>query len=90
MIGRGDSYALNCVSYCPSVALFECSQALDVTPVAFCSYIGLFKSLQVFRLVRQRSAHFFLILGSFERRIESDIFFIFRATLLFVSLPALC
>lgn len=32
LIGCDDSYALNCVSYSPSVALFECSQALDVSP----------------------------------------------------------
>ncbi len=85
LIGCDDSYALNCVSYSSSVALFECNEALDVTPLAFCSFlhIGLSKSVQVLGAVRWRGASLyssFLILPSFERRIESDIFFILWAT----------
>lgn len=58
LIGCDDSYALNCVSYSPSVALFESSEPLDVTPLAFCSvlHIGLFKSEQVLGAVRRRGA----------------------------------
>ena len=76
-----DSYALNCVSYSSSVALFECSQALDVTPLAFCSslHIGLFNSVEVLGAVRRRgtSLSSSLILPSFERRMESDFSFFF-------------
>lgn len=98
MIGCDDSYALNCVSYSSSVALFECSEALDVTPLVFCSFlhIGLFKSAQVLGVVRRRRrgaslSSSSLILPSFERRIESDIFFYpVGYPHLFLSLPALC
>lgn len=96
MIGCDDSYALNCVSYSSFVALFECSEALDVTPLAFCSFlhIGLFKSMQVLVAVRRRGASLsssFLILPSSERRIESDIFsFSLGYPNLFLSLSALC
>lgn len=94
MIGCDDSYALNCVSYSSSVALFGSSEALDVTPLAFCSclHIGLFKSVQVLGAVRWRRASLssYLILSSFESRIESDIFYILWATPIYPcpSLPS--
>lgn len=82
LIGCDDSYALNCVSYSSSVALFECSEALDVTPLAFCSFlhIGLFKSVQVLGVVRRRGASLYsssLILPYLREELSLTFFLFF-------------